>query len=119
MKTTAVHLRTISLLFTILILLQGCTVYKGNVTLDQAVTWEKKVKVMSSDNEEPYHFEHIKLRDGKYVGIPKRYSQSSEVILNPLNITEIKEHDKTLSTLISFSPLFIIAGLGIILFGSE
>lgn len=119
MKTVVNRLRFFALMFSTLLLLQGCTLYKGSITLDEAVTWEKKVKVLSSDSEVPYQFEQIKLIDGQYVGIPKRYSQASEITLNPSNITEIKEHDKTLSNIVSFSPLAIIVGLGIFLLGSE
>ena len=64
-------------------------------------------------------FKRIERIDGEYKGLPKRYSPAEEVVIKKETITQIKEHDKTMSNIISFSPLALILGLGIILFSSQ
>ncbi|MEL6812977.1 MAG: hypothetical protein AAFP76_16755, partial [Bacteroidota bacterium] len=110
---------TLAVLLASLVFFQGCTVYKGSITLEDAVAQQKKVKVITSDNPKPFEFKKIERVDGEYVGIPKRYSQAENITLKKETITEIKEHDKTMSTIITFSPLAIIVGLGVILFGNS
>jgi len=112
-------MKTISILFVSLMLLQSCTAYKGSITLDQAVAGQQKVKVTTNDNPKPFEFSKIELVDGKYIGLPKRYKSTQAVELNKENITLIKEHDKTTSNIVTFSPLVLIAALGIILFSSD
>lgn len=119
MKKIKLHLRKVSWLFLIIMLSQGCTLYKGSISLENAVANQKKVKVYTSTNVKPYQFKRIEEDNGKYKGIPKRYSQASEVIVKKEDITLIKEHDKTASNIVSFTPLAIIVALGIILFSSE
>lgn len=105
-------------LLSILILFQSCTAYKGSLTLEQAVLDRKKVKVTTTQVEKPYQFEYIENREGKYVGIPARYKDYGEVTLDASKIVEIKEHDKTASTLLTFTPIAILVGLGVVLFTS-
>ncbi|MBX2826755.1 MAG: hypothetical protein KTR22_01245 [Flavobacteriaceae bacterium] len=119
MKSFNRSLRACSILLSVVFLLHGCTVYKGSVSLDEAVQGEKKVKIITSDSDTPKEYEKINLIDGEYRGIPKRYSQGSEEVIDTSKIVEIKEHDKTLSNIISFSPLAIIVALGVILFTNE
>lgn len=109
-------MKTTPILLALLLLLQGCTVYKGSISLEEAVSEEKKVKVTTTDNPKPFEFKRIELVDGQYIGIPKRYSASEPVTIQEEKITEIKEHDKTTSNIISFTPLAIILALGILLF---
>lgn len=116
MKFMNLPIRLSSLLLAVLFFMQGCTAYKGSITLDEAVNGEQKVKVITRDNGKSLEFEKITLINGEYRGVPKRYSQSSEVVLNPENIAHIKEHDKVVSNMVTFSPLIVIAVVGIILF---
>lgn len=106
------------ILFAFLLLLQGCTLYKGSITLDEAVKGQKRVKVTTTESPKPYEFKRIEFINGKYKGIPKRYDQSGDVIVKKETITEIKEYDKTGSNIVIFAPLALIIGLGIILFTS-
>ncbi len=119
MKSMNLSFRLASLLLSVLFVLQGCTVYKGSISLDAAVMKQQKVKVTTTESEKPLEFEKINLVDGEYRGIPKRYSQGTEVVLDKDSIVEIKEHDKTLSNIISFSPLVIIIAAGVLLFSNE
>ncbi|NND52274.1 MAG: hypothetical protein HKN54_07700 [Flavobacteriaceae bacterium] len=109
-------MKSTPILLALLILLQGCSVYKGSLTLEEAISTQKQVKVTTSEYPKPIQFKRIEAVDGQYVGVPKRYSSSEAMILQEDKITEIKEHDKTASTIISFTPLAIILALGIVLF---
>jgi hypothetical protein len=119
MKLLKQKLKSLAAFLAIVILAQGCMVYKGSISLDEAVAGRQKVKVTTSDNPKPMEFNRIELIDGEYKGLPKRYSPAAEVIIKKETITQIKEHDKTASTIISFTPLALIVGLGILLFSSE
>ena len=111
-------MKTTPILLAFLILLQGCSVYKGSLTLEEAISTQKQVKVTTSEYPKPLQFKRIESVDGQYIGVPKRYSSSQAVILQEDKITGIKEHDKTASNIISFTPLAVILALGIILFSS-
>ncbi|NND62706.1 MAG: hypothetical protein HKN48_05885 [Flavobacteriaceae bacterium] len=119
MKVIAKSFQKLALFLAFLLMLQGCTVYKGSITLEEAVQLQKKVKVTTSENEKPYEFAYIEDRNGDYVGLPARYKQYGEVELQKDKITEIKEHDKTMSTIITFTPIAIIVALGVVLFTNE
>lgn len=112
-------LKCLAVFLAVLMLSQGCTAYKGSITLDEAVAGQQKVKVTTSEYPKPLQFSRIEQVNGEYVGMPKRYGSSKAVILQKDKITQIKEHDKTTSNIITFSPLVLIVGLGIILFASE
>jgi len=119
MKFLHSKIKSVAIFLAILLLSQGCTVYKGSITLDEAVAGKQKVKVTTSEYPKPLQFSKIEQVNGEYVGMPKRYGSSEAVILQKDKITQIKEHDKTTSNIITFSPLALIIGLGIILFSGE
>jgi len=116
---SATIIQGVPIAFALLLLLQSCTVYKGSITLEEAVSSQKKVKVYATSSEKALEFERIEKIDGAYKGIPKRYSQSQEVILDEENIRLIKEEDNTTSTIITFSPLVVIGILGMVLFSGD
>jgi len=119
MKFLQSKIKSVAVFFIIITMSQGCTVYKGSITLEEAVAGKQKVKVMTSEYPKPLQFSKIEEVNGEYVGMPKRYGASEAVILQKDKITQIKEHDKTTSNIITFSPLALIVGLGIILFSAE
>ena len=119
MKFLRSKVKLVAVFLAILLCSQGCTVYKGSITLDEAVAGKQKVKVTTSEFPKPLQFSRIEQVDGEYVGMPKRYGSSTAVILQEDKIKQIKEHDKTASNIITFSPLALILGLGIILFSSQ
>ncbi len=119
MRTMPKFFKRLACFLSFLLLLQGCTAYKGSITLQNAVQLQKKVKVTTTDSEKPYEFAYIEERDGKYIGQPARYKQYGEVELDEAKITQIKEHDKTVSTIVTFTPIAIIIAAGIILFTNE
>ena len=115
MKTIKIHLKVAALFFTVLILLQGCTVYKSvPISLEQAVQNESKVRVRTNSNEK-LKFNRIGFEDGKYFGVKK---SNNVIVKTPLDqnfINIINEKDKTGSTILSIAiPLVIIVVLGVI-----
>lgn len=113
------YVRSASLLLALLILFQGCSLYKGSITLEEAVTSQKRVKVTTSENPKSLEFKRIELVNGEYRGLANRYDHSGDKIINKESITEIKEYDKTASDVVTFAPLAIIIGMGILLFSGS
>ena len=67
MKTLKAHLKVVALFLSVLILLQGCTVYKSaNVTLDEAVRADAKVRIEKKNGERLKYFKVVVLDDGNY-----------------------------------------------------
>ena len=121
MKTLKNHLKVVTLFFSVLILLQGCTVYKSSsVSLEQAEQNQSKVKVITKNNEK-LKFKSIGIENGNYYGV--KISNEGVIENIPLDqdfINIINEKNKTLSTIISIAiPVVIIAGLFGILYESS
>lgn len=116
MKRIIWYVRSASILLALLILFHGCSLYKGSITLEEAVASRKRVKVSTSENPKPLEFKRIELVNGEYKGLPNRYDHSGEKIINKESITEIKEYDKTASDVVTFAPIVIIIGMGVLLF---
>ena len=112
MKTIKEQFKSVALSLSMLILLQGCTVYKSaSVTLDEASKSETKVKVVTKSNEK-LKFKRIGVENGKYYGVRKVDGKMMKLILNTDTIKSIKEKDKTLSTVLSIGiPVVIVGGL--------
>jgi hypothetical protein len=119
MKRIIWYVRSASILLALLILFHGCSLYKGSITLEEAVASRKRVKVSTSENPKPLEFKRIELVNGEYKGLPNRYDHSGEKIINKEGITEIKEYDKTASDVVTFAPIMIIIGMGILLFSGS
>ena len=116
MKTIKLHYRIIAFSFSILILFQGCTVYKSaNVTLDEAVIANTKVRVKTNDNK-TLRFEKIQLDNGVYYGMMYLNKSWVKIPVNEDNFDKIQVKDKTSSTILTIGiPLAIIGGaLGVI-----
>ena len=110
MKAIKVHLRSFALLLSVLILLQGCTVYKSTtVSLDQAVQSESKVRVYTNTNEK-LKFKRIGLENGSYYGVEKINSSMVRTPLDQDYINRINEKDKTLSTVLNIGIPIVIVG---------
>jgi len=119
MKRIIWYVQSASLLLALLILFQGCSLYKGSITLEEAVASQKRVKVTTSENPKPLEFKRIESVNGEYKGLPNRYDHSGEKSINKESITEIKEYDKTASNVVTFAPIAIIVGMGILLFSGS
>ena len=111
-KTIKKQLKSIALILSMLILLQGCTVYKTTpITKEQAANEEQKVKVITKDNVK-LKFKRIAFENGKYYGVRKVDGKMMKLLLDTDAIESIKEKDKTLSTVLSIGiPVIIVGGL--------
>ena len=112
MKTLKNHLKVVALFLSVLILLQGCTVYKSSsVSLEQAEQNQSKVKVITKNNEK-LKFMRIGIENGNYYGIKKK---NGVIVNTPLDqdfINIINEKNKTLSTILTIAiPVVIIGGI--------
>ncbi len=72
-------MKNISYLLVFLILLQSCSVYNRPVTVGEAVTAEKKVKVFTTDKQK-YVFKRLENKDNLLVGISQRGSSHSKKV---------------------------------------
>jgi len=110
MKTQKKQINLITLLFAIVMFFQSCTVYKSaNVTLDQAIQNESKVKVITMNNAK-FKFKRIGVEDGNYYGIKKKNNVVIRIPLDQNFVKIIKEKDKPLSTVLSIGIPLVIAG---------
>ena len=92
----------------VLMLLQGCTVYKSaNVTLDEAVKSHTKVRVKTFDNKS-LKFDRIEVANNEIHGINNGKQIITTVKRN--NIEKIQLKDKTMSTILSIAIPVVIAG---------
>jgi len=112
MKTLKKQFKSVALILSMLILLQGCTVYKSvPISIEQAVQNESKVKVFTKNNNK-LKFKRIINVDGKLYGVRNLEGIDRNLSLDRNSIETIKEKNKTLSTILSIAiPVVIIAGL--------
>ena len=112
MKTIKAHLKTVALFFSILILFQGCTVYKSaNVTLDEATKSETVAKVKTNNNR-TQKFKRIELDNGHYYGIRYIYGKMNKIQIDTSKVEKIQLKDKPLSFVLSIGiPPVIFFGL--------
>lgn len=123
MKTLKAHLKVVALFFSVLILVQGCTVYKSaNVSLDDAYKSQTKVKVKTNDNR-TLKFKIITFEDESYYGINESYKDdpfeqyNKELIKTHIdveNIENIRIKNKTMSTILPFAIPVVLLGVLII-----
>ncbi len=115
MKTLKIHLKVAALFFSVLILLQGCTVYKSSsVTLDEAYRTTGKARVKTNDNK-TQTFVRIGVDDGEYYGVKKVKGNYDKIPLDEKDITNIKLKDYTLSSVLTIGGITIVVVVGIIL----
>ena len=110
MKTFKIHLRTLAFFLSALILLQGCTVYKSaNVTLEEAVRADTKVRIKTNDNQ-TLRFKNVRAVNEVYYGWIYKKSTWIKTPINEDNIDIVQVKDKTLSTVLSIAIPLVIAG---------
>jgi len=101
MKTLKKQIRTVSLLFVILIIIQSCTAYKiASVSLDHAAKTQNKVRIKTNSNN-TLKFKKVDFEDGKYYGIKKVNGDVVKIPLEEINLSSIQLKDKTSSTILT------------------
>jgi len=119
MKTINIHLKIVAFLISLMILLQGCTVYKPTTaSLEEVSKSQTKAKILTTDNE-TLKFNRIDFIDGKYLGVIfNDVEKNPKIEFMPLdknNIQSIKVKDKTTSTIITVAiPVVAVGGLFLI-----
>ena len=101
MRTLKVHLKGVALFFSVLILFQGCTVYKSaSVTLDEASKSNTHVRVKTFDNQS-LKFSRIEVVNNKIHGIKIHNGFTSITPIEKDNI-ELGRLGKTLKNVPQF-----------------
>ena len=114
MKVIKLHLKQLATVLSILILMQGCTVYKSaSVTLNEAYSSNSKVKVTAFENK-ILKYKRIRHENNQYYGIQKIQGQEVKSLMENTRIKKIQLKDKLLSIIIPMAiPLLPIIIFGI------
>ena len=112
MKTLKNHLKVVTLFLSVLILFQGCTVYKSSsVTLDEAVSADTRIRIKTNDNQ-TLKFKNVRVENEIYTGFMYKKSKWVKTDINEDNIDIVQVKNKTLSTVLSIGiPIIILGGL--------
>jgi len=111
MKKIKKQIKSIALILSLLIMFQGCTVYKSaSVTLEEAVMAETKVKVIKK-NGEKVKFKRIIFEDGYYKSIEKIGEGTAKTQLEVEKIEKIQIKDKVLSTVLTVILVTPLVGI--------
>ena len=110
MKTIKAYLKAVALLFSVLILFQGCTVYKkANITLEDAYKSKNRVKVTTNDNQK-LKFKIIDFADGNYYGVEKKPQGIRKTLLDNKSIHKINEKNELVSAVLHlWFPITLVA----------
>ena len=122
MKTLKKQLKIVALFFSILILFQGCvTVYKSaNVTLEEAVRADTKVRITTNDNKTIKYLNITKINQ-EYFGIKKVNGDLTKIPIQNKDIEKVRIKNKPMSTvvgaLIYFGGFIVVVVTGVVLSG--
>ena len=112
MKTLKAHLKVVALFFSVLILLQGCTVYKSaNVTIDEAVKADNKVRIEKRNGERLKYYRVVELNDGNYYGKLKIKGLFNNILIDEDSIDKIQIKDQSTSTILTVAIPVVIVGV--------
>ncbi len=127
-------MKNISLLLIFLLLLQSCNVYNIPTSVENAVAADKKVKVITADNQK-YKFKRLENKNNRLIGITKLRSVTAnkmagvpgeidgkylKIDLSNVDIEGIKLHNETGSivlTVVAIAGALVVAWLTVFLIG--
>lgn len=108
MKTIKTQIKLIAFVLSVLILFQGCTVYKStSISLEEAVQLKRKVQITTIDNQK-IKFKRIVKRDGKYFGIKWLKENTKDIMVFENDIKKLKIENKTMSVIVSALPIALV-----------
>lgn len=114
MKTIRKHLKSLVLLFTILIFFQSCVVYeKSSVSLEWAAKQERKAKVKTNNNQ-TYKFKRIQSENEHFYGIKETNGDIIKIPLEADKLNKIQLQNKSTSTIATITTI-IGSLIGVIL----
>jgi hypothetical protein len=121
MRTLKVHLKVVALFFSVLILFQGCTVYKNqNISLDQAAATNDKVKIVTKNNQTIKYLNITKINQ-EYFGFKKVNGDLSKIPIQKEDIEMVRIKDKPMSAVVGIltflGGLIVVATVGVLIGG--
>ena len=121
MKTTTRHLKVVALFFSVLILFQGCTVYKSaSVTLDEASKSNTKVRITTNDNQTIKYLNITKINQ-EYFGIKKVNGDLTKIPIQKEDIEIVRIKNKPMSTIVGalvfLGGFIVVVVTGVVLSG--
>lgn len=112
MRHSNLKRKTISFLLVIALITQSCSVYKKTaVTIDEAVTADRKILVVKTDNSK-IKFKRIEEIDGVYYGLIKTKGRIEKIPLTESDLKTIRVLDKTATTVGNVA--IVVGSLGIV-----
>jgi len=97
MRYTINRMQYTCIVLTALLLFQSCRVYKKvPVTINEAVTSEKRIKIKTLDGNK-LKFKRVVIVDGNYYGIKKVNGKLEKIPIDLNTIDTVREHNTTLS----------------------
>src|SRR5210317_697205 len=103
MKLIKLNVKVVALFLAVLLLLQGCTVYKsGNASLYDAAKSESKTKIIKKDGEKVKFSKVLLLDSGKFYGIKwiDRNKTTDSIFIDTKAVKKVKLENKKLNTTI-------------------
>ena len=122
MKTIKKSLKVVALFFSVLILSQGCvTVYKSaNVSLEEAVMADTKVRITANDNK-TMKYRNITKINQEYFGNKKVHGDLIKIPIQNEDIEKVRIKNKPMSAvvgvLIYLGGFIVVVGTGVVLSG--
>ena len=126
MKPQPKSLKLIALLLKVAVLIQGCNIYRSNVsTVEEALASKHPIKIKSTNNE-IYKFRKLYLLNEQLYGLAKSYSKTSKLLVDqvesivhsPQEYVQIKINDEQIKEihlmnpfLSDISPVLVIVGI--------
>jgi len=112
MKTIKKQLKSVALILSVLILFQGCTVYKSaSVSLEEASKSQTKVRVEKKNGEKVKYTRIVVLNDGNFYGVEPVKWMSNNILIEENSIKKIQIKDKQTSTILTFAIPLVIIGV--------
>jgi len=111
MKAIKQHLKQVALILSMLILFQGCTIYKSTpVSIDEASRMDNAVRVITTNNEKLKYDKIIK-ENGSYYSVKKERTADVIAPIDALQIKEVKVKDKTATGILTLVSIPLVIGL--------
>ena len=111
MKRIKREIRNIASLLTLLLLIQSCSVYRSQpISLEKASQIESNVRVITESGNR-FKFKQIRKEGNVFYGLMNLNDPTKRIILKEEFTIEVKEKNKTLSTILSIGiPVIYIGG---------
>ena len=115
MKEFKTHLKSIAVFLSILLLLQGCVIYKKKpVTIDEAVKANTKVRIKTNDNQ-TLKFKKVEVENGIYYGLMNFKNKRIKTIISKEKVDKIQLQNE--EGCILLSPTALSVGVVLIFLG--